>query len=272
MVSWKSLSHVRTSHRRRQGTAGMSLLLLLAVIACAPASPREPEVASTPLQSNAVPSQEMETEVAFDSGEVEENGEGDEAASEAPAGASGAAGSADPAVEGGHTSAEADSPAEAHEPAAPDPPRSPVALLTAPGVSFMIDYLNSGARKAAEAACAEKSEEPAERAACLSEARTEFKPDVLLFDEVADKRWSLVVYKREGSLLSEVYSADVKLEDASRYTATLKLVGAQRGQRPAFLGTGTITISVPTDAILEVADPRHGSLPYRAKIGLVGRR
>ena len=151
-------------------------------------------------------------------------------------------------------------------------PRSPRRILTAPKIAFMLNYLGSGVRRAAEKNCDARIEsDPEQRAECLQKARDDFKADVLVFDPAPGERRMLRIYKREGSALIETFSALVELSDASEYTVSMKFVGAQRGQRP-ISGGGTVALNVPNDSTVEIDDPRYGTLPYTAKIGMVGQR
>lgn len=153
----------------------------------------------------------------------------------------------------------------------PNPDRSPTATVTAAGAAFLLDYANSEAKTKAEAGCAKdpKNEDPAAKAACLGKARTHFLPDVLVFKSDKKGHESLTIYKREDSLLREVFSAPVSLKDEGPNLLQVKFKGAGNGQRPLFRGTNSPTIRMPNSYTLEIDDPQYGKLVYEAKIGLV---
>src|SRR6187455_3122079 len=75
-------------------------------------------------------------------------------------------------------------PAPAPEPT-PDPPaesrrQSPIAMLTARDVAFLVEYANSDARQKADAECEKEAKgDLAVRGTCLGKARDKFLPDVL---------------------------------------------------------------------------------------------
>jgi hypothetical protein len=170
-------------------------------------------------------------------------------------------------------------PAAAEPPPAPKPPepeaeekpsRPPIELLTSPDTAFLINYPNSAPIEAARKTCAEKGGADDEAIAkCMSEARDAFKPDVLRFKKDGS-HWSLIIYKRGGSRLDEVYSARVDLIEASPSTVTLKFSALEKGMRVLFKAKRDSVIKVPNDYSFVVDDPDLGHLVYEAKVGLIG--
>jgi hypothetical protein len=145
---------------------------------------------------------------------------------------------------------------------------SPIEILTARDVAFLVDYANSAARHQAEADCTKEAKgDLSARSACLEKARDKFQPDVLRFTRDNQGHWALVVYKLHGSDLTEVYLGSVEFADQASDSVRLKLTGRERGRRPLFK-TGKNVIKVPNNDSIELDDPGLGHLTYHAKVGL----
>jgi hypothetical protein len=147
--------------------------------------------------------------------------------------------------------------------------QSPIALITLPTVAFQIEYEDSAPRRKAEAACKIQTKEDTQAmAACLQKARDQFLPDVLRFKKGSQGRWLVVIYKRSGTDLRELYTGSVELTDEPSSTVRLKVTGREQGQKPLFKGRTSALITVPNEYSLELEDPQLGKLIYGAKIGL----
>jgi hypothetical protein len=167
---------------------------------------------------------------------------------------------------------EAPAPPSETKPSEEAPRPTPIAILTAKDVAFMVDYANSDAKARAAATCDQEAKgDPEARAACLDKARQKFLPDVLRFDQDKQKHWSLVVYKRSESTLKEVYIGRVQFVDETPDSVRLSLSQPESGPRPLFR-SGRNLIQVPNVYSLELEDPQLGKLTYQAKIGLVPPR
>lgn len=170
-------------------------------------------------------------------------------------------------------------PAPATEPAPPEPPkpaaepaipRSPKAILVAKEVSFLVEYAKSDPKKTAETDCEQKAKgDGAKRTACIDKARNDFKPDLLLFkQDEKSGACTLIVYKRVGDNLTEVFRGPVKLEEQLPDKVSIGFAGG-KGQRPLFKGAAKGTILVPDDYSIQMDDPQLGKLYYTAKVGLI---
>jgi hypothetical protein len=138
-----------------------------------------------------------------------------------------------------------------------------------PTVAFQIEYEDSAPRRKAEATCRAQAKEDAQAmSACLQKARDQFLPDVLRFKKGDQGRWLVVIYKRSGSDLRELYSGSVELTEEPASTVRLKVTGREQGQKPLFKGRTSALLTVPNEYSLELEDPQLGKLIYGAKIGL----
>jgi hypothetical protein len=148
----------------------------------------------------------------------------------------------------------------------------PSAMLTAREVAFLIDYVNSDVRQSADAECDKEAKgDPAAKGACLEKARDKFQPDVLRFKKDEQGKLALVIYKRAGSSLREVYLAPIEFIDETSDSIGIKFSGREKGQRPLFK-SGKSVVRVPNDYSIELTDPQFGKLIYNAKIGLVANQ
>jgi hypothetical protein len=147
--------------------------------------------------------------------------------------------------------------------------QSPVTMLTARDVAFLVDYANSGVRESAEADCDKEAKgDPQAKGTCLEKAREKFLPDVLRFKKDDHGKVSLLVYKRSGSTLREIYVGAIEFIGENDEGVQLKFLGREKGMRPLFKSSPS-KITVPNDYSIEIEDPLLGKLTYNAKIGLV---
>lgn len=155
-------------------------------------------------------------------------------------------------------------------PADEGPGRSqkPLDILTARDAAFQIDYASSEAKAKAAERCEKEAKGDVEKqGACITKARDGFMADVLRFKKESETRTLFVVYKRAGSVLREVSTGPVTLEEQGE-TVKLKFLST-KGARPLWTGAKEASIKVPNDYSIELDDPTHGHLRYDAKIGLV---
>ncbi len=140
-------------------------------------------------------------------------------------------------------------------------------------MAFLIDYANSEAKTKALANCEKdpKKDDPMVKAGCMQKARTQFLPDLLVFQKDKKGHITLTIYKRNDSELKEVYIAPVSFANETQYGLQLKFKGGGSGQRPLFKNTNSPTLNMPNDYTLEIEDAEFGKLRYDAKIGLVDK-
>jgi hypothetical protein len=145
-------------------------------------------------------------------------------------------------------------------------------MLTARDVAFLVDYANSAVRQTADADCDKEAKgDPALKGTCLEKAREKFLPDVLRFKKDEQGKLSLIIYKRAGSSLRELYLSSIEFADEGVDSVRVKLTGREKGTRPLFK-SGKNIVSVPNDYSIELDDPQFGKLTYNAKIGLVANQ
>lgn len=155
-------------------------------------------------------------------------------------------------------------------PAEPSRTQKPIDMITSRDAAFLVDYANSDPKGKAQSACERESKGDAEKqGACLTKARDKFMPDVLRFRRDSETVVSLLVYKRTGSALRELWIGVVELSESSSDSVKVKLTGKQKGTRPLFRSKNEIVISVPNEYSIEFEDPEFGRLRYDAKIGLI---
>ena len=148
--------------------------------------------------------------------------------------------------------------------------QKPIDMITSRDAAFLVDYANSDPKAKALGACEKETKGDAEKqGACLTKARDKFMPDVLRFRRDSETVVSLLVYKRTGSALRELWIGVVELSEVSESSVKVKLTGKQKGARPLWRGKNEVVISVPNEYSIEFDDPEFGHLRYDAKIGLI---
>ena len=163
-------------------------------------------------------------------------------------------------------------PAAAAEPEPARPTQSPLQVISAPDVAFLVDYAGSAARERALDECdTEAKGDPAVKATCLEKARTKFIADVIRFKKDAQGKFQLAIYKRQGSRLDEIYIGSVELTEQGTDAVRLKFTGREKGARPLFRGQPSVVLKVPTEYSIEIDDAGFGRVTYNAKIGLVSQ-
>lgn len=166
---------------------------------------------------------------------------------------------------------------ETTTPTAPaaEPKLFPIDVITGPEMAYLVDYANSGASEVAKKSCSGKTDEDAEKqtdkhAECLTKAREKFGADVLRFKKDAKGHVKLFIYRRSGSALAELFTANIELKEVSPNLVKVELKGGS-GQRPIIKDRGTFDVKVPNSYSIELDDTIYGKLTYDAKVGLVGK-
>ncbi len=172
-------------------------------------------------------------------------------------------------------SAEPTTPAASSEPATPaaaptEPAFYPLDILTARDTAFILDYKNSGANELAQQHCANEPVDPPNRKAdCLKKERTKFLADVIQVKKKDNGPTVLVISRRVGTNLVQVFAAQVALTEVSKHTVRIEIQKGGKGQRTLFKGASVFEVNIPNGYSIELNDPEFGRLPYDAKIGFV---
>lgn len=163
-------------------------------------------------------------------------------------------------------------PAPEPEPAAPTRPAGEI--MTEGDTDFLFDDSASALKEAVRQKCegeAAEGSDPKALADCRQKERDKFTGDVLSFQAASeDGPITLIVYRRKGSRLDEVYRAPVVLKDQSPTTVLVSPKGG-KGARPFLYTQREFTVQVPDNYSLVIEDPTLGKLVYRAKVGVVAR-
>jgi hypothetical protein len=155
----------------------------------------------------------------------------------------------------------------APEPSEPPPPAArPSEIVTAAGVTYILDYQSSDVSRAARDKCdSQAGDDPSRRADCMQKERGAFVADALRFKRGAGGRqtqWT--IYRRNGDALTEVFVGTVAFADETATEVTLVPRGSA-GARPLFQGQPKVVLGVPNTYELVVEDPRYGRLVYKAR-------
>jgi len=152
-----------------------------------------------------------------------------------------------------------------------EPKLFPIDVITGPEMAYLIDYANSGASEMVNKSCSGKSEEDANKhAECLAKGREKFGADVLRFKKDDKGRVKLIIYRRSGSALAELFTANVELKETTPNLVKVAIKGGV-GQRPILRDRGNFDVNVPNGYSIELEDSVYGKLAYDAKVGLVAK-
>jgi len=158
------------------------------------------------------------------------------------------------------------------EPTAPTRPASEI--ITEADTDFLFDDSASALKEAARQKCegdAANAGDPKLVAACMQKERNTFSGDVLSF-QGAEGVYKLIIYKRSGSRLDEVYRVPVSIKEQNPTTVLVTPTPKTgKGARPFYVGQKDFTVVVPDNYTLIIEDPMLGKLVYRAKVGVVAR-
>ncbi|HEY6724969.1 MAG TPA: hypothetical protein VI197_13120, partial [Polyangiaceae bacterium] len=163
-------------------------------------------------------------------------------------------------------------PAPAPQASAPTRPASEI--ITEGDTDFLLDDSASALKEAVRQKCeaeAPAASDPKAFADCRQKERDKFGGDVLSFQGVEGGPVTLVIYRRKGSRLDEVYRAAVVLKDQDPTTVLVSPKGG-KGARPFLYAQREFTVQVPDNYSLAIEDPTLGKLVYRAKVGVVARQ
>jgi hypothetical protein len=140
--------------------------------------------------------------------------------------------------------------------------------ITQPTIAYMINYNESDPKDASDKICSKEShDDPRLHAKCMEKERTHFVADVLVFGK-DDKGQLFTVFRRAGKTLKEVSKSRIELKDDKGNAITVN-VKSDKGSRPVFMGKKEFSVTAPSDATIQLDDPKFGKLTYDARIGLV---
>jgi hypothetical protein len=143
-------------------------------------------------------------------------------------------------------------------------------MLTARDAAFLVNYSSSEARQMADTDCEKQSKGDLDvRRDCLDKARERFQPDVVRFKTESEGHFALVIYKRSGSALKELYTGSIEFFEEAADSVRMRLTGREKGLRPLFRTQKEALIRVPNNYSIELEDPQLGKLSYDEKIGLI---
>lgn len=185
-----------------------------------------------------------------------------------------------PAAAPAETAAESESesepeqaPAPAPEPEPSGPTRPASEVITEGDTDFLFDDSASALKEAVRQKCdaqAPEGSDPKVLADCRQKERDKFAGDVLSFQATEGGAVTLIIYRRKGSRLDEVYRAPVVLKDQNPTTVQVSPKGG-KGARPFLQAQREFTVQIPDNYSLVIEDPTLGKLVYRAKVGVVSR-
>jgi len=149
------------------------------------------------------------------------------------------------------------------------PPKQLGDTITQTNIAYMINYNESEPKNAADKLCSKEShDDPRLHAKCMEKERSKFLADCLVFTK-DDKGAFFTVYRRVGTALKEISKSRIDLAN-DKGTSIDVSIKSDKGSRPVASGKKEFTVTAPSDATIQIDDPKLGKLLYDARIGLVG--
>jgi hypothetical protein len=152
----------------------------------------------------------------------------------------------------------------------PEPKRSPKDLITAEGTLFSFSFKDSEMYQSAEADCAKKSKDDAQKKSdCLNKAREKFEGESMFFKQTPDGKWEWTTIKQAGNKTAVLQKVEVEFADETATSITIKPKGKGTGSKPRAIPPKGIVFEV-NDMGITLTDPQRGKMVYVAKLGAVG--
>jgi hypothetical protein len=146
------------------------------------------------------------------------------------------------------------------------PTRPPHEILQLKDTLFKLNFEESERGQTAAAGCDQKSGGiPKKRSACMSQARDAIDvPDGYQIQHVGDD-WVWKTVRLRGNHLITLSHTVFEFGEETENSIAVKFQSKPNKNLPAEL-----KVSVPSDYVIVLTDPRYGRLVYEAKVGIAG--
>lgn len=159
--------------------------------------------------------------------------------------------------------------AEAEE-APPKHERTPKDIVTAEGVLFSFSFNDSEAYHGAEEKCVKQAkDDPQKKAECMQKARDQFDADSIAFQEDNEGKWWWITLRKRGTSLKALHKFEIEFGEETDDSIKILPKGRDKGSKP-MRAPKEVVIGVPNESEIVLADPKHGKMIYKAKMGLIG--
>lgn len=174
--------------------------------------------------------------------------------------------------DGGDEGDDKDEKGEASSSEGPTFTRTPKDILLAPEVVFMFSFNDSDPKKKAEEKCEQSSGDDAKKMnECMARERKKFdNADGFRFEKDDKDQWWWITVRKQGTKLVSIHKIQFEVAKEDEKSITIKPVGKDKGVKPWVNPPREVVFGVPNDYQITQDDPKHGTLVYEAKIGILG--
>ena len=153
--------------------------------------------------------------------------------------------------------------------AAPKGP-SPREIITSQETAFLLDFIASEIGEKTEEKCRKQAGEDMKKFAdCKRKVQDKLGMPMLKFEE-KDGSWWWLTYDRRGSDLVVLHQIEFEFGEETANALTILPKGRDKGRKPKSFPS-QVVITLPNDNSIELDDPTHGKMVFRARIGILER-
>lgn len=146
---------------------------------------------------------------------------------------------------------------------------SPKELLTREGVMYSFAFRSSDAYTKAQAACEKESGTDQKAiAGCMAKARASIIKDAMVFRKGDDGNFWWYTIQQKGAKMETLSKVQVEFGEEKDGKITVKAVGKSQGKVPA---PKELSVEVPNEAEIFVADEAAGKMVYEVKMGVLDK-
>ena len=144
----------------------------------------------------------------------------------------------------------------------------PKDIVTSPETTFVLDFVASEIGEKTEERCRKQAGDDMKKfSECKRRVQDKLGMPMLKFEEKEGKWWWLT-YDRKGSQLVLLHKVEFELGEQTKNTLTIHPKGRDTGRRPKVFPS-QVVITLPNENSIELQDPTHGRMMYRARIGIL---
>lgn len=106
---------------------------------------------------------------------------------------------------------------------------------------------------------------------CMARERKKFdNADGFRFEKDDKDQWWWITVRKQGTKLVSIHKIQFEVAKEDEKSITIKPVGKDKGVKPWVNPPREVVFGVPNDYQITQDDPKHGTLVYEAKIGILG--
>ena len=141
-------------------------------------------------------------------------------------------------------------------------------VITSAETTFVLDFIASELGEKTEERCRKDAGEDMKKFAhCKRKVQDKLGMPMVKFEE-KDGKWWWLTFDRKGSKLITLHKVEFELGEETKDSLTIHPKGRDQGSRPQTFPP-KVVVKLPNDSTIEIDDPTHGRMTYRARIGIL---